>query len=210
MADPIKHDIPSTVLTGLWEGAKGALFGAALLTLAGIALGAVGAFFIPIVSVGTGAVLGAAGGLATSAVAYPVTGGLAGIGALIGLARGGSRISAENSAYQAAMDKATGARQNAMEKQVNDRVISEMPQVYDMAFQQGAMQAQAKMQEALPQALQAAYQKGSEEAKAQMVQEAHKPETHAHHKHDKPVFGPHSASVVQQQAAAAKPKELGA
>lgn len=138
MADPIKHDVGSGLVTAGWEsfkgvgkafaaviagpavmlGAGGAAVGGTIGALGALALGTVtavgfgtviGAGLIGAVLAGTaGGLLGAsAGGFAAVVAAGPI----AAVGSLLGLARGGQRITRENIAAQNKIDRLTGARQ---------------------------------------------------------------------------------------------------
>ena len=149
--DAIDHNAATGIGTAFWEAGKGALLGAAAITLIGATLGAL---FIPGVSALAGAVIGALGGAGLSYVyAGPLVGLPTLFGFFSGLARGGSRVGREKAEFRRQMEGGEQGRQFAMASRFNDEKIASMQASYMLGTQdaEARMAAQLQAQAAQPQ-----------------------------------------------------------
>lgn len=146
MAKPINHDTSSSLTTAAWETAKGGLKGALLITgiaalAGGIVVGGAAAGIAALAGSASVTAVGLIAGIAAAVItglATALGGGTAiavgtGGGALLGLAKGNSRIGREQQLY----DSKVARKQHRDEIRVNDAGMAGMQQGYQMGFAEG-------------------------------------------------------------------------
>jgi hypothetical protein len=153
MVKPIDHDTTSAMATGLTGAAKGAVKGVLTVGAAGGILSALVAAPIALFAGGTVATAATAAGIAflaagiVTAVAVGSWGAI--IGGLFGMAKGGSKVTAEKVAYQ----KRAEQRAHTREIETNNQQMVGMQQGYQAGFQEGQQYVVAQLQAAHEQML---------------------------------------------------------
>ena len=150
-ADPINHDLLSSTATAGLSAVKWSAIGALAIPLVGAAImGAIGAAVVGgfgVVALGA-ALVGGIATLAAEAVLAPtLLGGMAIGGGLLGIAKGGQRVSAENQAFR---DRAMGnahSRQLKTAKLQNDGEIKGIQEGYQIGRADGEQVGFQKGQE---------------------------------------------------------------
>lgn len=159
---PVDHGLLSGTATVGWESAKGAAKGLAVLPLAGAAIAGAVVFTIAAVMSGGATVpltaalgaalpwgLGAAAvggalGLVGDGFAAPI---IAGVGALLGLARGGDRINGEKAAYKEMAGHKAEKREQQKAAELENASNAGVQQGYGQGFKEGQMAVVNRLRE---------------------------------------------------------------
>jgi hypothetical protein len=146
MVDAINHDTGTATGTAAWEGVKGA----AKWALAPIAIGALAGFVIVggLFSAGLGWALGGAllGGLAGGGVTYGLGVPLLAVGGMLGLAKGGDRVSKERAEFQKQAEAHSHGRHKKTARRLNNERMAGQQEGYGTGYQDGYARAAMELQ----------------------------------------------------------------
>jgi len=152
MAEPVRHGFWSGAATTAWETVKGVVKGAIFLPVAGAVVGGAAFALIGLVTsaplslaaVGFGALAGGLFGAAVDAYAMPY---LATVGGILGVFKGGKRVSAESQAYQEKLELHQRAGLSKLEYAAQAGAAQGYAMGRQQGQQEGAMMVAEKLRE---------------------------------------------------------------